>query len=273
MQKISLVLSAAAAVVVTCGTAPAQAAVLTTVPMQGGMVMPMIRYDAAAGRLHAMVPPEVPQLTALLVSHPGDSFDPADPWFDALDPSRQGLAFSRRYGFVMDTMTDPLPAGTAIWIRRASASPELGFYRYSGSAPKAWQPIFGTAGTPAALLWNGMMFHPGITGPPGSTGFTATFEAYLVTTATGEPVLGSATEPMTLSFTDVPDGRPALNIALKVAIAWPAGTTGYVLESAEVATPAIWTVVTNTPVELDGQPAVVLEAEAAHRFYRMRKSP
>ena len=115
-----------------------------------------------------MMPAEVPQLTPLMVSNPGDSFDPADPWFDALDPSRQGLSFSRRYGFVMDTMTDPLPPNTAIWLRKVSGSPELGFYRYSGSAPKAWEPIFGTAGTTNALFWNGMMFHPGVTAPPGT---------------------------------------------------------------------------------------------------------
>ena len=88
----------------------AQAAVLTSVPMQGGMVMPALSYSASEGTLRVMVDPTIPQLTPLLVSHPGDSFDPADRWFDALDPSRQGLAFSKRYGFVMATVTDPLPA-------------------------------------------------------------------------------------------------------------------------------------------------------------------
>ena len=33
---------------------------------------------------------EVPQLTPLMVSNPDDSFDPADPWYDFLDPGRQG---------------------------------------------------------------------------------------------------------------------------------------------------------------------------------------
>ena len=90
MQKPMLFLTAAAVVALTYGTSVARAATLNAVPMQGGMVMPMVSYLAEQGRLQVMMPAEVPQLTPLMVSHPGDSFDPADPWFDALDPSRQG---------------------------------------------------------------------------------------------------------------------------------------------------------------------------------------
>ncbi len=127
------------------------AATLTSVPMQGDMIMPMISYHAAAGSLTVNVDPTVPQLTPLLISNPGDSFDPADPWYDALDPSCQGLAFSRRYGFTMDMASDPLPAGTAIWIRKLASTPGLGAYLCRSSSPKAWTPIFGTAGSTNAL--------------------------------------------------------------------------------------------------------------------------
>jgi hypothetical protein len=65
--------------------AAALAATLTSVPMQGGMVMPMVAYHADLGHLHVLMPDEIPQLTPLLVSHPGDQFDPADPWFDDLE--------------------------------------------------------------------------------------------------------------------------------------------------------------------------------------------
>ena len=65
------------------------AATLTSVPMQGGMIMPMVAYHAEHGHLHVMMPTEIPQLTPLLVSNPGDQFDPADPWYDDLDPSRR----------------------------------------------------------------------------------------------------------------------------------------------------------------------------------------
>jgi hypothetical protein len=233
----------------------------------------MVAYHAESGRLRVMMPAEVPQLTPLLVSHPGDSFDAADPWFDSLDPSRQGLSFSRRYGFVMDTMSDPLPSVTVIWIRKVSGPPELGFYRYSGSAPKAWEPIFGTAGTPNALAWNGMMFHPGVTAPPDPNPLTATFELYLVDLATGQEVPDSGSGLLVFNWTNVSDGRPVLEVAMKVVVAWPAATSGYVLESADAVAPAVWTPVTDTPVLVDGKPAVVLAPSAATKIFRMRKSP
>ena len=272
-QQVVSLLYAGAAVAVTCGISPAEAATLTAVPMQGGMAMPMVAYHADQGQLHVTMPAETPQLTPLMVSHPGDGFDPADPWFDSLDPSRQGLSFSRRYGFVMDTMSDPLPEHSAIWLRKVSGPPELGFYRYSGSAPKAWEPIFGTAASPAALFWNGMMFHPGVTAPPGTNPLSATFEAYLVDTLTGQEVSGSSSGPLAFNWTRVPDGRPTLEIGTRFVVAWPAGTAGYELEWADTMSAANWTPVTNAPVILDGQPAVVLRPETATKFFRMRKSP
>jgi len=84
----------------------------------------------------------------LLISNPNDGFCPADPWFDSLDPSRQGLAFTRRYGFDMDAMSDIPPDNRQLWIRKLSGSPALGIYDYNASTtPKKWTPIFGTAGT------------------------------------------------------------------------------------------------------------------------------
>jgi len=273
MQKSSLFLTAAAAVAVTCGLSAAQAATLTTVPMQGGMAMPMVAYHAEHGHLHVMMPGEVPQLTPLLISNPADTFDPADPWYDDLDPSRRGLSFSRRYGWVMDTMSDPLPADTAIWLRKLSGPPELGFYRYSGSAPKAWQPIFGTAGTTNALFWNGMMFHPGVSAPPGTNPITATFEAYLVNTQTGAEVTGSSSGPLVFDFTNVSDGRPALSIASKIIVAWPADASNWGLEAAETVPSANWTPVTNSPVMVDGRPSVILDASTGNQFFRLRRLP
>jgi hypothetical protein len=46
--------------------------------------------------------------------------------------------FSRRYGFVMAAMSDPLPAGTQMWIRNLSGPLELKFYRYAASVPNAF---------------------------------------------------------------------------------------------------------------------------------------
>jgi len=271
MKSLKLFVGAA---VLVLGAALSHAATLTLVPMQGSMAMPMVSYNAAAGRLQVMMPVETPQLTPLLASHPGDGFDPADPWFTALDPSRQGASFSRRYGFVMDAGSDPLPGGTQMWIRKRSSSPELQVYRYSGSDPKALEPIFGTDGTAPARAWNGMMFHPVFAAPPGTNSLTAQFELYLVDTSTGQELAGSGSGPLEFSWTNIPDGRPRLNLNQRIVIAWPAATpSNWVLESANPLTPSNWSVVTNAPVTVDGLPCVVLEGAAAHQFFRMRYVP
>ncbi len=266
-------MAAVCAVSLTLSLASANAATLTGVPMQGGMVMPMVSYHAEDGHLHVMLESTVPQLTPLMGSNSGDSFDPSDPWFDSLDPSRQGLAFSRRYGFVMDTMTDPLPADTEIWLRKVSGPVEVGFYRYSTSAPKTWEPVFGTAGAPNALAWNGMMFHPGVTAPPGTNTLTAVFEAYLVDATTGLEVPDSGSGSFTLNWTVVAGGRPALDIASRLVIAWPATGSNWVLEAADTLPALNWTRVTNTPVLVDGRPSVVLSGVEAKRFFRMSLAP
>lgn len=248
------------------------AGTLTAVPMQGGMVMPMVAYHADTGKLHVTTPLELPQLTPLLVSHPDDQFDPLDPWFDALDPSRQGLAFSRRYGFVMDTMTDLLPPNTSIWIRKLSASPDLHFYRYASSQPKLWEPVFGTHPSSNELLWDGVMFHPAVTAPPGTSLPSATFEFYLAAADTGVELPGTASDPLLLQWTNVSDGRPTLDIAMKLVVAWPS-VEGYALESTPSLDAADWTLVTNAPVILENHPAVVLPPDQAGRFYRLRRLP
>jgi hypothetical protein len=249
------------------------AATLTSVPMQGGMIMPIIGYDAEAGGLYVIVNPTVPRLTPLLASNPGDSFVPVDPWYNYLDPSGQGLAFSRRYGFTMDTMTDPIPVGTAIWLRKITGSPQLGFYNYRSSAPKSWTPIFGTDGTTNALQWNGMMFHPGVAAPPGSSNlYTATFEAFLADAGTGMEIADSTTGPIVLNWTDMDDGRPALDIGPRVVVTWPAAVTNWVLEAADCMSPTNWLAVTNAPTTVDGLRAVVPDS-CPQKFFRVRLVP
>jgi len=253
---------------------PASATVLTQVPMQGTMVMPKLYYHASTGTLTVWVNPKVPQLTPLLVSHPGDYFDPADPWYDSLDPTRQGLAFSRRYGFVMDGNSDTVPAGTAIWIRKLSSSPGLGAYRYGDVDPKEWEPIFGTAGSTNALEWDQVMFHPCFTAPSGTQAYTATFEAFLMDTATGTPLPGGSTGPFVLDWTTLPDGRPTLCAGPNCIISWPATTTtNYLLEAAESLSASSWTTVTNIPVVQNGQWVVVVDPGEARKFFRMRLGP
>ena len=76
MQKFKLSLGATAWWITL---SLANAATLTNVPMQGGMIMPMVSYHASAGRMMVMMPTEAPQLSPLLVSNPGDSFQANDP--------------------------------------------------------------------------------------------------------------------------------------------------------------------------------------------------
>lgn len=234
--------------------------------------MPRISYHAEHGHLHVHMTTEIPQLIPLLVSHPGDQFNPNDPWFDDLDPSRRGLAFSRRYGFVMDSVTDPLPPGTVIYLRKIEGPPELGFYRYSAN-PKLWQPIFGTAGSPTTLAWDGVMFHPAVTAPPGTNPYHATFEAYLVDLATGQPIPNSSTGPFQLRWTNMPDGRPALDIQWTVRIRWPDGPRSWLLEQTTDLNSGQWESVPAEPMILDGHRTVFLDPAAARRFYRLRPAP
>lgn len=251
-----------------------QSDVLTTVPMQGGMVMPMVSYSAADGQIHVRMPTTVPQLTPLLVSNPGDSFDPADPWFDALDPSARGASFSRRYGFVMDANTDLLPAGTEMWIRKISGPADLKLYRYASSEPKAFEPIFGTDGVTNAMYWNGMMFHPVVAAAPGTNSYAATFEVYLTDTATGEELPNTSSGPLVFDWTNLSDGRPALTLSPQIAVAWPSSTaTNWVLESASSPDATSWTPVTNAPVTMGGESCVSLDGNAAQQYFRMRYLP
>lgn len=248
------------------------AATLTMVPMQGGMAMPEVSYSNSTQRVHVNMPVDIPQLTPLLISNPADSFDPGDPWYQDLDPSREGESFSRRYGFTMGA-TDPLPPNTAYWIRKISASPELHFYRYSASAPKAWQPIFGTDGSPSLQFWNQTMFHPAITAPPGTNSLTATFEVFLMDTLLTQEVANSSSGPLVFNFTNVNDGRPSLGMGLVFALNWSTNATNWVVESAASITATNWTAVTNVPALIDGSSAVLLNSGEAGKVYRLRRNP
>ena len=272
---------AAAAILLLADPSAALSATLMQVPVQNygdgtssWMIMPVVSYNAAAGRVQVAMPESVPQLTPLLASNPADGFDPADPWFDALDPSRHGASFSRRYGFVMDAMSDPLPDGAQMWIRKISGPANLRFYRYSGSAPKMFDPIFGTDGSTNALYWNGMMFHPAVAAPPATNLCSAVFEVFLRATTTGEEVPGSSSGPLGLDWTNVSDGRPALALSQGIVVAWPATTTtNWLLECSATLDTGAWRAVTNAPTLVGDEWRVILDPGAPRQFFRMRHQP
>jgi hypothetical protein len=263
---------------------PIHAAILATVPRQGSMLMPEVYYhentDSVTVDLSAIN--VIAQLTPLLVSNPNDSFNPADPWFQYLDPSQQGLAFSRRYGFDMDAMSDYLPGNRALWIHKLSGSPELSFYDYNDFvSPKTWNPIFGTAGTSNAVYWNELMWHIGVTArpaPPGRTNnYSAMFEVYVVNPTTSQEVPGSSSGPFVLNWTDVPDGRPALAInrtdTNSIILTWPSSAVNWSLVSSTNLNSTNWTTVTNAVVLSGNQSAVSLDSLTVQQFFRLRRNP
>jgi hypothetical protein len=260
--------------------ASAQAAVLTTVPMQGGMLMPVVSYHADSGRVtvdlsHIGV---VAQLTPLLVSNPKDNFESAAPWFACLDPSRQGLAFSRRYGFDMDPNTDLLPDNCQLWIRKTAGSNNLAIYDYNASSsPRRWTPIFGTAGSTNATYWSGLMWHVGVAAPPGTNQYSATFEVYVVNTTTGLEVPGSSSGAFDLSWTTVPDGRPPLRIAPNpgggTVISWPGTSADWTLVSSTNLASSDWVPVSEPAVPANGQFTVYIESGSLQKFYRLQRNP
>jgi len=258
-------------VLTAAGALGVSAQILTQVPMQGSMAMPMVLYSAASGTISVMMPSDVPQLTPLLVSNPTNSFDPTAPWFSLLDPSAQGWAFSRRYGFDMNPNSDLLPTTNQIWIRKLAGPADLKIYNYL-SSPPTFTPVFGTDGTTNAVYWNRVMWHPVVAAPPGTNNYTATFEVYLVDTTTGQEVTNSSSGPLTFNWTDISDGRPTLSMSLtpNVAVTWPSATaTNWVLESTTNLNAATWTTVTNAPVSVNGQTGVILNQSAAQQFFRM----
>jgi hypothetical protein len=70
-----------------------------------------------------------------------------------------------------------------------------------------------------------------------------------------------------------PSAPALVNIALKPVITWPASLGNYILVSADSVTSTNWTAVTNTPVLINGQRTVILDAGAENKFYRLQQTP
>jgi hypothetical protein len=259
-----------------CAVAPItvlNAAVVTSVPMQGAMVHVSLAYDAAQNSVVAHVDPVVPELKPLDISNPTDQFSAADPWYSYLDSSQQGLAFNRQYGFVPDALTDPLPQGTGIWIRNLSLTPGITAFRYRSTDPKAWEPMFGCGGSSTVWQWNMAMFHPAMAAPALAGTHSGVFEAFLVDLQTGQPVPGVATATFELDWTVAASARPALTLERKIQLRWPSSATNYVLQTAAALDATTWTTVTNTPVVSDGNNAVILDEAVGHCFFRLVRTP
>lgn len=233
------------------------------------MIHVIVAFDGTT--LSVSIEPGLPPLTPLDVSNPEDSFASEDPWFETLDPSQRGLAFNRQYGFVLAGGSE-LAAEAGIWIRALSCSPGLEMYRYRATAPAMWEPMFGTRSSTNLLQWNLAMFHPAFAAPGGTGTHHATFEAAVVTQSTGELWPGANKAEFTLTLTNTPSARPAIEASQQFVITWAAGATNYMLQATDEATSGTWTMVTNVPVQVDGKRAVILPLTEAKRFFRLLRT-
>jgi hypothetical protein len=203
---------------------PLRAADLNVLPSpmaQGGMIHVYVSFqDVLSNSFSVSTDAGTPQLKPLSLWAPGDGLLPADPWYNALSPSAQGLPFNGQYGFLIESSTsDFLPSGTSIGIQMLSATPGLQAHFYRGTDPKAFTPVF----TPSHdyVLWNGNMWHPVFTAP-GAGNYEATFRFFLANASatsvadfstTAGAVPGYSTADVTLQFTSVPEPSTLLLLA------------------------------------------------------------
>jgi len=195
---------------------PLPAANLNSLPTpmaQGGMIHVYVTFqDVLSNSFSVSTDAGMPQLKPLSLWAPGDNFLPADPWYNALSPSAQGLPFNSQYGFLIDSaMSDFTPPGTSIGIQLLSATPGLQAHFYRATEPKAFTPVFTSSHD--YVLWTGNMWHPVFTAP--ATGnYEATFRFFLANasaasvadfTTTAGAVPGYSTADVTLQFTSVPE--------------------------------------------------------------------
>jgi len=250
----------------------AQETLLSSVPMQGGMVMPAIRYIADHGHLMITLPSETPHLTPLEESYPGIHFSPNSPWYEDLDPDHEGKAFNRQYGFVMDGTSDLLPLGTAIWIQLVNADLGLEAYTYRriNESEQTWEPMFGTKGSSKVFEWDMRMFHPAFVAPQGSGPLSAEFEAFVVDLNTMERKIEIGGVFFTLLWTaEHSDILPDLEIAQRIVLRWlqPVGHSH--LQSTMDLQSGDWQSMPQSPVMIDGYATVILDSTYKGMFFRL----
>lgn len=111
--------------------------------------------------------------------------------------------------------------------------------------------------------------------PPGRHTLTWTYSKGPVDIPTGLPFADSGwVDQVSVVSTNNPTQPPALTIfstgTNTVVIAWPAPSTGFLLEQSSSLAPANWTTVTNVVGVFAAENQVVLVPSAASQFYRLR---
>lgn len=248
---------------------------LETVPMQGGMIHVEFEYHADHHGLHVAYPDVIPLAFPLSESHPDNNFLESDPWFNLLDPSQEGNAFNRQFGFVMSPSSDLLPVGQSIRIRARSMSPGLKAFFYRTMGPKSWDPILIPDQPDSDLAWDLAMFHPAFVMPAIPGEYSAELEAQVVEEGTGSPITEVAPVQFTLTLQvpGEPTEIPPLSIGQRTVLSWPKDGGSYMVEYASTPDATEWTHLHVTPVDWNGEKVVILEATETQRFFRLSRMP
>ncbi|MGE9295439.1 MAG: hypothetical protein ACQKBV_04040 [Puniceicoccales bacterium] len=197
------------------GSAQVSAAILEAIPtpvQQGGMIHTMVTFtDQPTGTFSIMQEPGIPVMQPLTAWSPGDTFDPADPWYTTLDPSQGDLPFNSQYGLMVNGgASDPLPGGKSLGIRVTDIDAGLEGYFYSTAGAGTFDLVLGDVGD--AVQWSGNMWHPVfVADGPGSYDVTlqffiidAPFSGFVSpTSALADP--NFAMGEVTLTLTAVPE--------------------------------------------------------------------
>lgn len=143
------------------GAAHAELSMLPTPMQQGGMIHAMVTFlDQPTGSFSVHLEPGGPLMQPLQSWMPGETLNPADPWYSALDPSQADQPFNSQYGLMIDTGgSSLLPAGKSLGVRVTAIDAGLTGYLYRGTeGSEQFDPVFDEVGD--AVLWSGVMWHP-----------------------------------------------------------------------------------------------------------------
>ncbi len=199
------------AISILLSAVPATAAVLSTLPTpmdQGGMIH--INVSLQGANIVALPESGTPVIQPLSTWKPGDTLDPASPWYSTLDPTQGAGLFNSRFGLLIDAgATDPLPGGSKIMVAWVSGTGGLQAYRWRNTpTPQLFEGIMGTGGSSTSWDWSSVshgMMHPLFVMPAGSSGAAAATLSFTLVDASNVPLSGYNPTQATLNFSVVPE--------------------------------------------------------------------
>ncbi len=148
--------------------------------------------------LQVQVDPSVATPVLRPLDQPNE-FDPTEPW---------GVLGTKAYNFQYGWNPGGfifLPTDSWIWIEQLDATPGLEVYQRPPASP-AYDPIFGTDGSPVRWRWSGSMTHNVYAVEDPLLGlYEASYRVYLGRDSSGEPLAGYGAAEVTFQFIATPD--------------------------------------------------------------------